>query len=401
MAREKSTRLHIAADLRQLPQNIQHILTPYVEPSGDLKQLPEAWGYGTLFFSTCHGFTVRYRHKKTGEFLDAQAYEWKAAKKWQGLLIVSGRSLREPIIVVPKKSKALELKIFTGDQPARDCPVIKVYGDHGRVTRGQDKDTVRGTNPKVRAYKRIKAKKNRPPVADSEDESEDIDMDATPSDRHGLGAAADMEENDDIAGDDGQHKSDIVACICDNNIINENMVPCAKCDTWQHVDCYYPGSEPPEPHLCSDCRVIKSESIDLGSGDIAIYKAFQIPVAANNARQAANTPQSDRPVANFTGSAITATTAVRFLRRDGSETRTRSFKLCNTVQKLFAQAYAAAILTPGEAGGEPVLLITIKGQGDPLPVVREDEDDFAEVVRRVEASGGMGERVLEVRSLEY
>ena len=130
--------------------------------------------------------------------------------------------------MVPRKSKALELKVFTGDQPTRDCPVIKVYGDHGRVTRGQDKDTVRGTNPKVRAFRRIKAKKNRPLVAGSEDEAEDIDMDAAFAIGHGHPAAARVQENDDNAEDDGQDDTDIVACICDNKILDENMVACAK-----------------------------------------------------------------------------------------------------------------------------------------------------------------------------
>lgn len=50
-----------------------------------------------------------------------------------------------------------------------------------------------------------------------------------------------------------------IICICSCNDVQEdgNMVSCASCKLWQHVDCYYSGGILPEHHLCVDCSPLK------------------------------------------------------------------------------------------------------------------------------------------------
>ena len=46
-----------------------------------------------------------------------------------------------------------------------------------------------------------------------------------------------------------------IKCICSYADDDGNTVLCEKCDTWQHIECYYKlyGKEVPEVHLCTDC----------------------------------------------------------------------------------------------------------------------------------------------------
>ena len=44
-----------------------------------------------------------------------------------------------------------------------------------------------------------------------------------------------------------------IKCICGYADDDGNTVYCPKCDTWQHIECYYPTKKVPEDHFCSDC----------------------------------------------------------------------------------------------------------------------------------------------------
>lgn len=46
-----------------------------------------------------------------------------------------------------------------------------------------------------------------------------------------------------------------IKCICGYADDDGNTVLCEKCDTWQHIECYYNlyGKEVPEVHYCADC----------------------------------------------------------------------------------------------------------------------------------------------------
>jgi hypothetical protein len=45
-----------------------------------------------------------------------------------------------------------------------------------------------------------------------------------------------------------------IKCICDFDEDDGNTVLCEKCDTWQHIECYYHGKKVPEIHNCADCE---------------------------------------------------------------------------------------------------------------------------------------------------
>lgn len=44
-----------------------------------------------------------------------------------------------------------------------------------------------------------------------------------------------------------------IKCICDYRDDDGNTVFCEKCESWQHIACYYGDSKVPEVHLCQDC----------------------------------------------------------------------------------------------------------------------------------------------------
>ena len=44
-----------------------------------------------------------------------------------------------------------------------------------------------------------------------------------------------------------------IKCICGYADDDGSTVYCEKCDTWQHIECYYPSKKVPEEHFCSDC----------------------------------------------------------------------------------------------------------------------------------------------------
>ncbi|KAJ9652727.1 SET domain-containing protein 3 [Neophaeococcomyces mojaviensis] len=44
-----------------------------------------------------------------------------------------------------------------------------------------------------------------------------------------------------------------IKCVCGYNDDDGNTVYCEKCDTWQHIECYYHGQQVPEIHFCTGC----------------------------------------------------------------------------------------------------------------------------------------------------
>ena len=44
-----------------------------------------------------------------------------------------------------------------------------------------------------------------------------------------------------------------IKCICVYADDDGNTVYCPKCDTWQHIECYYHGKKVPDEHFCADC----------------------------------------------------------------------------------------------------------------------------------------------------
>ncbi|KPI37076.1 uncharacterized protein AB675_3648 [Cyphellophora attinorum] len=44
-----------------------------------------------------------------------------------------------------------------------------------------------------------------------------------------------------------------IKCTCSSAEDDGRTVYCEKCDTWQHIECYYPSKKVPDEHFCSDC----------------------------------------------------------------------------------------------------------------------------------------------------
>ena len=44
-----------------------------------------------------------------------------------------------------------------------------------------------------------------------------------------------------------------IKCICIFADDDGNTVYCPKCDTWQHIECFYHGKKVPDEHFCADC----------------------------------------------------------------------------------------------------------------------------------------------------
>ncbi|KKY24112.1 putative phd finger and set domain [Phaeomoniella chlamydospora] len=58
--------------------------------------------------------------------------------------------------------------------------------------------------------------------------------------------------SDNIAAEDDEPYT--IKCICAFQDDDGNTVFCEKCETWQHIECYYHGKKVPEVHNCADCE---------------------------------------------------------------------------------------------------------------------------------------------------
>ena len=50
-----------------------------------------------------------------------------------------------------------------------------------------------------------------------------------------------------------EEEDGIIKCFCAFQEDDGNTVLCEKCNTWQHIECYYASSDVPEVHECADC----------------------------------------------------------------------------------------------------------------------------------------------------
>ena len=53
---------------------------------------------------------------------------------------------------------------------------------------------------------------------------------------------------------EGEEEEYHIKCICNYAEDDGNTVYCDKCDTWQHIECYYTDEHVPENHLCAECK---------------------------------------------------------------------------------------------------------------------------------------------------
>ncbi|KAJ5363061.1 Zinc finger FYVE/PHD-type [Penicillium brevicompactum] len=67
----------------------------------------------------------------------------------------------------------------------------------------------------------------------------------------GSPAATDGAVSDSGAPDEEPYT---IKCICSFQEDDGSTVFCERCDTWQHISCYYPGEKVPEVHNCVDCE---------------------------------------------------------------------------------------------------------------------------------------------------
>ncbi|KAI9845281.1 MAG: hypothetical protein M1838_001804 [Thelocarpon superellum] len=56
--------------------------------------------------------------------------------------------------------------------------------------------------------------------------------------------------SNDVPADDEPYT---IKCICGFQDDDGNTVFCEKCETWQHIECYYHGKKVPDVHKCVDC----------------------------------------------------------------------------------------------------------------------------------------------------
>ena len=119
--------------LAKLPLNVKNLLKDYVGEFR-LRELPASFTQRTpigLHFTT-QGVPIKYKHRDTGETLKVDTYPWKSAHKLQSVVVASGRSLQEPVIIVPAQRGSTELKIWKGEKSSADddgvpCPIYKEF----------------------------------------------------------------------------------------------------------------------------------------------------------------------------------------------------------------------------------------------------------------------------------
>lgn len=70
------------------------------------------------------------------------------------------------------------------------------------------------------------------------------------------GFPGDSRKRDDSPGKDEEHHT--MKCICSSKH-EYDMIMCGRCDTWQHLECYYLEKDIPTVHFCKDCMSVYPE----------------------------------------------------------------------------------------------------------------------------------------------
>lgn len=103
--------------LSQLPLNVRNLLRCFVGQEG-LKDLPEEFTFRPNQFinKTQGGVPITYRHTATGEQLFVESFLWKTTRKMQSVVIATGKTLEEPLILVYATPRGRMLRIWTGKE---------------------------------------------------------------------------------------------------------------------------------------------------------------------------------------------------------------------------------------------------------------------------------------------
>jgi hypothetical protein len=119
--------------LAKLPPNVKDLLKDYVGEFR-LHELPASFTQrtSTSLHLTTQGIPIKYKHRDTGETLKIDTYPWKSAHKRQSVVVASGSSLQEPVIIVPAQKGSTELKIWKGEKnnisdDGGSCPIYKEF----------------------------------------------------------------------------------------------------------------------------------------------------------------------------------------------------------------------------------------------------------------------------------
>ena len=214
-----------------LPPTIRQLLSDYIGEF-QLKKLPGSFTQRNAPFlhQTPHGVPIRYMHRDSGETLKVETYPWKSASKLQSVVVASGKTLSEPVIIVPAQRGSTELRIWTGED-SND------QNEPGLIYKFFDRDKSSGPAS------------GRPSTAL-------ITSGAKPVPN--MPSRITEEE-------------DITICRCKRPTVAEGeMVLCEECTTWQHILCYYPNGQVPAVHFCEECgskyhdkkRAAKRQKID-------------------------------------------------------------------------------------------------------------------------------------------
>jgi hypothetical protein len=119
--------------LAQLPPHVKDLLKDYIGQS-HLRELPDSFSslqHAVRLHKTTRGASITYKHRDTGETLQVTSYPWKSATKTQQVVVAIGRSLPEPVVIVPAQKGSTDLKMWKGEGNSLDdtpCPVHKVFG---------------------------------------------------------------------------------------------------------------------------------------------------------------------------------------------------------------------------------------------------------------------------------
>jgi hypothetical protein len=121
--------------------------------------------------------------------------------------------------------------------PSQEYPPTNGVDNSGKRSRdNEDQDLHRPDNVQGDDMGGLKRRKT---MEGSDDEVELLDANASPP---------------LVATIDGEEESSTIKCICGYSDDDGNTVLCEKCDTWQHIVCYYKSAQHvPDVHECANC----------------------------------------------------------------------------------------------------------------------------------------------------